>query len=94
MSKIYERCIYNSLSSDAQTILSNFTSTYKKSCSSNHALLRLIENRKKSWNNKDFVDTGFKDLSKAFNSIPHDLLAAKLHAYSLSKDAVAFLHSY
>ena len=34
------------------------------------------------------------DLSNAFNCIPHDLLAAKLHAYGLSEDTVTFAHSY
>ena len=34
------------------------------------------------------------DLPKAFDCIPHDLLAAKLHAYGLSEDAVTFVHSY
>ena len=34
------------------------------------------------------------DLSKAFDCIPHDLLATKLHVYGLSKDAVTFVHSY
>ena len=34
------------------------------------------------------------DLSKAFDCIPHDLLAAKRHAYVLSEDAVTFAHSY
>ena len=34
------------------------------------------------------------DLSKAFDCIPHDLFAAKLHAYGLSEDAVTFVHSY
>ena len=34
------------------------------------------------------------DLSKAFHCIPHDLLAAKLHAYGLSDDIVTFVHSY
>ena len=33
-------------------------------------------------------------MSKAFDCIPHDLLAARLHAYGLSKDAVTFVHSY
>ena len=33
-------------------------------------------------------------LSKVFDSIPHDLLAAKLHTYGLWEDAVTFMHSY
>ena len=66
----------------------------KKSYSSNHVLLRLIENWKKSWDNKNFVDTVLMDPFKAFDCIPHDLLVAKLHVYGLSKDAVTFVHSY
>ena len=34
------------------------------------------------------------DLCKAFDCIPHDLHAAKLHAYGLSENAVTFVHSY
>ena len=56
----------------------NFISAYKKSYSSNHVLLRLIENWKKSRDNKNFVGTVLLDLSKAFDRIPHDLLAEKL----------------
>ena len=72
MSKIYERCIHNSLSSYAETILSNFISAYKKSYSSNHVLLKLIENWKKSRDNKNFVGTVLMGLSKSFDCIPHD----------------------
>ena len=92
MSEIYERAIHNSPSSHAETILSNFISAYKKSYGSNHVLLRLVENWKKSWDNKNFVGTAIMDLSKASDCIPHNLLAAKRHAYSLSKDAVTFAH--
>ena len=45
MSKIYERFIHNCLSSYAESFLSKFVSAYRKSYSSNHVLLRLIENK-------------------------------------------------
>ena len=79
MSKIHERCIHSSLSSYTETILSNFISAYKKSYSSHHVLVRLIKNWKKSRQNKNFVGTVLIDLSKTFDGIPYDLLAAKLH---------------
>ena len=88
MPKIYERFIRNSLSSYIETILSNLISAYRKSYSSNHVLLRLIENWKKSLDNKHFVGTVLMDLSKAFDCILHDLLVVKLHDYGLSEDAV------
>ena len=83
----------NSLSSHTETI-SNFMSAYKKSYSSNHVLLRLTENWKKSWGNKNFAVTVVMDLSKGFGCIPHYLLTTKLHVHGLSEDAVTFVHSY
>ena len=90
MSKIYERCLHNSLFFYAETMLPSFISTHKKSCSSYHVLLRRTENWKKLRDNKSFVGTVLMDLSKAFDCIPHDLLASELfflvyHAYGLSK---------
>ena len=54
MSKIYETCIHNSLSSYAEKMLSNFISPYRNSYSSNHVLLRLIEYWKKFLDKKIF----------------------------------------
>ena len=88
MSKIYERRIHNSLSSYAEIILSNFISVYKKSYSSNHVFLRLIENWEKSRDNNNFMGTVLTNLSKAFDCIPNNLIAAKFHAYGLLEDAV------
>ena len=34
------------------------------------------------------------DLSKAFDTINHELFIAKLHAYGFEKSALKFVHSY
>ena len=54
----------------------------------------LKKTRKNPETKKNFVGTALIDLYKAFHSIPHDLLAEKLHANGLSEDAVTFLHPY
>ena len=76
------------------TFLSKFISAYRKSYSTNHVLIRLIENWKKSLDEKKFVGAVLMDLSKAFDSIPHDLLIAKMYAYGFSINAVTFFYSY
>ena len=53
-----------------------------------------IENSKKALYEKFLVVTVLKDLSKAFDCIPHDLLIAKLHVYGFSQETVTFIYSY
>ena len=55
-------------------------SAYRKRYSSNHVLIRLIENWKQSLDDQKFVAAVLMDLSKTFNCIPHDLLIAKMYA--------------
>ena len=54
-SKIYERVLHENRTNYVNTFLSKFISTYRKSYSTNHALVRMIENWKKSLEQKKFV---------------------------------------
>ena len=92
--KTYERFLHENLTSYVEIFLSKLFSAYCKSYILNHVLIGLIENLKKSLDQKKFLGTVLMDLSKAFDSIPHDLLIAKIHAYGFSLDAVTFFYSY
>ena len=72
------------------TFLSDFISAYRKGHSTNHILLRLVENWKAALNSNLFTGAVLIDLSKAFDCIPHDLLIAKLLAYGFSFKTLTF----
>ena len=93
-SKVYERFIHENLMSSVTNFLSDFISAYRKGYSTNHVLLRLIENWKAALDSNLFTGAVLMDLSKAFDCIPHDLLIAKLHAYGFSFETLTFLNSY
>ena len=76
------------------TFLSKFIYAYRKSFSTNHVLIILIENWKKPLDKKKFVGIVSVDLSKAFDSITHDFLIRKLYGYRLSiNTVVTFFYS-
>ena len=89
-SRIYERVIYENLKKYVNIFLSKFISAYRKSYSTSHALIRLIENWKNSLDENKFVDAVLMGLSKAFDSMPNGLLMAKLYAYRFYINAVTF----
>ena len=66
--------------SSVASFVSDFLSAYRKGYSTNHVLLRLIENWKAALDSYLFTGAVLLDLSSAFDCIPHDLLIAKLHA--------------
>ena len=85
--KICERFLHENLTNYVNTFLSKFVSAYRKSYTTNHVLIRLTENWKKSLDQKKFVGAVLMDLSKAFDAIPYDLLIAKMCTYGFSINA-------
>ena len=65
--------------------LSPFLCGYRKGFSTQHTLLALIEKWRKIMDKKGFGGAVLMDLSKAFDTIDHELLLAKLHAYGFDE---------
>ena len=77
-----------------ELLLSVFISAYRKYYSTNHVLIKLMEDWKKHLDDGKFVGTILMDLSKAFDCVSHDLLIAKLHAYGFDMNSLVFFYSY
>ena len=64
---------------------------YRKGYNAQHALLSLLEKWKKSLDKGGYAGGVLMDLSKAFETLNHELLTAKLHAYGFSKSVVELI---
>ena len=74
--------------------LSNFVAAYRKAYSTQHVLIRLVEDWKSKLDNDFIVGAVLMDLSKAFDCIPHDFIIAKLHEYDFDENALLLVYSY
>ena len=80
--------------SSVTKFLPDFISAYRKSYSTNHVVLKIIENWKAALDSKLFIGAVLMYLSKAFDCIPHDLLIATLNTYGFCFETLSFLNSY
>ena len=69
-------------------------SAYRTNYSSQHVIIRLLEEWIKNLDDNLVVGALLTDLFKAFDCIPQDLLIAKLAAYDLSEEALMYILSY
>ena len=67
---------------------------FRKGHSTQHALLNMLNEWYQTLDNSGIVGTILMDLSKAFDSLNHDLLIAKLAAYGVDPYCLKFLRSY
>ena len=93
-SKVFEGIMCDQILNYISTYLSNNLAAYRKLYSCNNVLVKCIENWRKALDNNHHVGCILIDLSKAFDSLPHGLLTAKLHAYGLSQEACSFILNY
>ena len=74
--------------------LSPYLCGYRKGYSTQTALISVIEKWKASLDKQGYSGAILMDLSKAFDSLNHDLLLAKLDAYGFEKDFLTMIRSY
>ena len=94
--KIFEKVIYSRLYSffTSQSSLNDKQFGFRKSHSTSHALNYSIHHIKNLLSNKKHVLGIFIDLSKAFDTIDHDILLFKLDKYGIRGVAQNLLKSY
>ena len=74
--------------------LSPYLCGYRKGYNCQYALMVMIEKWKQSLDNGGLTGGVLMDLSKAFDTINHKLLVAKLHAYGFSIDSLCIIYDY
>ena len=67
---------------------------FRRSHSTNHALVEITENIRKALDNKEFTAAVFVDLQKAFDTVNHEIILAKLEHYGIRNATNDWFRSY
>ena len=92
-SKIFERIMQKQMNDFIEKHLSPHLCGYRKGYNCQYALLTMIERWKMSVD-KGFAGGVLMDISKAFDTINHQLLIATLYAYGFNKDTLQLILCY
>ena len=95
-SKILERIIYNRLYSffSENNVLHKKQFGFQKQHSTDHAIVYLVNQILKSFENKCYTLGVFIDLKKAFDTVDHNILLKKLFHYGVKGNTLKLLQSY
>ena len=94
VSKKFERVLYNQISSFMENYFAPYLCGFRKGYSTQDCLLSVIEKWRKSLDKREKVAAILTDLSKAFDSLNHSLLVAKLKAYGFDDNSLILLYDY
>ena len=94
LNNIHERLLVAQLGDFYQAILSDFISSYRKFHSCETLVLKLSEDWRAMLDKGELVAVVSMDLSKTFDVIDHDLLLAKLKAYSVGERSFVLFKDY
>ena len=95
-SKILERLMYNKLYSylTENNILFNLQFGFRNKHSTEHAIIELVDNILNGFSEDKYTLGVFIDLSKAFDTVDHQILLAKLNMYGIQGKSLQWFESY
>ena len=95
ISKVFERVICKKINNFMENKISKCITGFRKSHDTQSSLIVMLEKwEKKALDKEENTSAIFMDLSKAFGTINHGILLAKLKAYGFSKQGLTFMCSY
>ena len=94
VSEVFEKLLHKQMSLHVEEYLSPYLCGYRKGFSTQQALLSLLERWKNVLDKKGYGGALLIYLSKAFDTLNHDLLIVKLHAYGFSEESLQLIKSY
>ena len=94
VSKIFEGIIHKQITNYTIDKLAHSITGFRKSHGTQNYLVVMLEKWKRALDKGEYFSALFMDLSKAFDTINHDLLIAKPKAYGFSKEALKLMKIY
>ena len=96
LSKVFEKVIKDQIDDyiEKNHLLSPIQFEFPRGFSTTDALLYAYEKTRLSLDNKKMVASALLDLSKAFDSMSHNLLLAKLKSFNFDTSAINMIESY
>ena len=93
-SKIFERIMQKQMGEYLEKLLSEYLCGYRKGFNVQSALILLLEKWRVALDRRGYGGGILMDLSKAFDTLNHELLIAKLDAFGFDKNSLALIKSY
>ena len=96
VSKIIERHIYNQIVSFSNTLnlIPDCQSGFRQNFSTTTSLVNSLNNIRSNDDKKESTCLTLLDFSKAFDTISHNMLLAKLHYFGFSANSIAFFKNF
>ena len=94
VSKVFERIMQKQITEYMDQYLSPVLCGYRKGYSAQYALISLLEHWKEALDKKGYAGAMLMDLSLAFDTLDHELLIGKFHAYGFDKSALKLIMDY